>query len=601
MTEKYSESGTDIFFPVKGYHEKGRTVHLNALIDTSCSIYKDLPAVGTALESSISYQELHDRILLLAAMLRQVGVGNGDRVALQAESSPAWGTAYFAIVRLGAVCVPILPDLPEEDIQHIFSEMECDTVFTTRSQISKINPQPLQIHRIITLDDHRDSEIPVEIIPFSEFLHQARNIYADALQAGDLQFPDSMPDQPASIMYTSGTSGFSKAVILSHRNFCANAYAADEAIKLSPGAVFLSLLPISHAYEFTTGFLMPLIKGASVLYVGKAPTPSVLEKICRQEQPHVLLTVPLIMEKIYKKRVVPVLEGGKLLSGLCRVSLVRKLIFRQIGSKLHRFFGGRLEVMGMGGAALNPEVEQFLCDAGFPFLVGYGLSEAAPLISGGPHGDRSILPGSAGKPVLGVEVRIAEPNPETGVGEILARGPNIMQGYWNNVQATQETLTDDGWLRTGDLGCMDKQGNLCIRGRSKSVIVLSNGENVYPEAIEHRLNNYVFVLDSLVIDNGSVLEAWLSLDYDLLVGRTRGRDSRYRQEHIAMELERVKKSINSRLAPASRLGAVFEQKEPFVKTATHKIKRYIYTAENLRRGIDDQVRNTKEIKLGEKR
>ncbi len=244
-------------------------------------------------------------------------------------------------------------------------------------------------------------------------------------------------------------------------------------------------------------------------------------------------------------------------------------------------------MMGMGGAALNPEVEQFLHDAGFPFLVGYGLSEAAPLISGGPYGDRSILPGSVGKPMLGVEVRIAEPNPETRVGEILARGPNIMQEYWNNAQATQETLTDDGWLRTGDLGCMDKQGNLCIRGRSKSVIVLSNGENVYPEALEHRLNSYVVVLDSIVVDNGSVLEAWLYLDNDLLRQRVQNDESRdQKQARIAMELERIRKSVNSRLTPASRLSAVFARKEPFVKTATHKIKRYLYTAESLRRDFE---------------
>ncbi len=587
MPEEYKKNSRDIFFPVKGYQENGRAVHLNALIDTSCRKYKDLPAVGRALESSISYQELHDRILLLAALLRQVGVKKGDRVAVLAENSPAWGTAYFAIIRLDAVCVPILPDLPEEDIQHILSEMACDTVFTTRLQIKKINIQQLQVHRIITLDDHQDSALPVEIIPFSEFLQQARNTYAKALQAGGLQFPEPMPDQPASIMYTSGTSGFSKAVILSHRNFCANAYATDETIKLSPGAVFLSLLPISHAYEFTAGFLMPLIKGASILYLRKTPTPALLKKVCRQERPHVLLAVPLIMEKIYKKQVLPAIEGRKILSLLCRVSLGRKLVFRQIGARLQRFFGGRLEVLAMGGAALNPEVEQFLYDAGFPFLVGYGLSEAAPLISGGPYGDHSILPGSAGKPVLGVEVRIAAPNPETGVGEILARGPNIMQGYWDNAQATQEALSADGWLRTGDLGCMDAQGNLCLCGRSKSVIVLSNGENVYPEAIEHRLNSYALVLDSIVVDNGSVLEAWLYFDNDLLRERVQNDESRDQmQVRIAMELERIRKNVNSRLSPASRLSAVFARKEPFVKTATHKIKRYLYTAESLRKRFE---------------
>lgn len=297
-----------------------------------------------------------------------------------------------------------------------------------------------------------------------------------------------------------------------------------------------------------------------------------------QERPHVLLVVPLIIEKIYKKQVIPAIEGSKILSLLCSVSLGRKIISRRIGSKLQVFFGGRLKVLAIGGAALNPDVELFLREASFPFLVGYGLSEAAPLISGGPDGDRSILPGSAGKPMLGVEVRITDPNPATGVGEILARGPNIMQGYWNNTEATQETLTDDGWLRTGDLGCMDAQGNLCIRGRSKSVIVLSNGENVYPEAVEHRLNSDVLVLDALVVENGSVLEAWLHLDKDLLGERT--------QAHIAKELERIRKSVNIRLATTSRLSAVFEQKEPFVKTPTHKIKRYLYTAESLRRGAE---------------
>ncbi|WP_339138371.1 MAG: AMP-binding protein [Candidatus Electrothrix sp. GW3-4] len=594
MSKKNNENSPDIFFPVKEYREKGRATHLNALIDTICEKYKELPAVGIALEGSVSYQEFHDRILLLAALLRQAGVGPGDRVALLAESSPAWGIVYFAIIRLGAVCVPILPELPEEDVEHILTEMACETIFTTRSQIKKISIHQ-QLNRLITLDDHQDSALPLEVITFSELLSQARNIFTDMLQAGELQFPEPTPDQPASIMYTSGTSGFSKAVILSHKNFCANAYATDEAITLFPGVVFLSLLPLSHAYEFTTGFLMPLIKGASVLYVGKVPTPSVLEKICRQERPHALLVVPLIIEKIYKKQIVPALEGNALLSLVSKVSLGRRWFFPQIGARLHQFFGGRLVIMGMGGAALNPEVELFLRDAGFPFLVGYGLSEAAPLISGGPYEDSSILPGSVGKPVLGVEVRIAEPSPKTGIGEILVRGPNIMQGYWQNPQATEEVLAEDGWLRTGDLGCMDAQGNLCICGRSKSVIVRSNGENVYPEAIEHRLNSCFFVLDSLVIDNGSVLEAWLHLDYDLLAKRIGRKDKhdkcdrQYWQEHILLELEQLRKNVNKRLATASRLSAAFEHKSPFVKTATHKIKRYLYTAESLRKGACSQV------------
>ncbi|MCI5132330.1 MAG: long-chain fatty acid--CoA ligase, partial [Candidatus Electrothrix sp. EH2] len=265
----------------------------------------------------------------------------------------------------------------------------------------------------------------------------------------------------------------------------------------------------------------------------------------------------------------------------------RKLLYRKIGRKLHHFFGGRLEIMGLGGAALNPEVEQFLRDAEFPFLVGYGLSEAAPLISGGPEGDSSILAGSAGKPVPGVEVRINKPDPSSGIGEIFARGPNIMQGYWNNPQASQEALTEDGWLRTGDLGSMDAQGNLCVRGRSKSVIVLSNGENIYPEAVEQKLNSYPLVLDSLVIENDSLLEAWIYPDYDLLAEQAQGEQRDDRKDNLTTELERIRKNVNRRLAPASRLTAVFVQQEPFVQTATHKIKRYLYTAEKLRSSSEE--------------
>jgi len=270
-----------------------------------------------------------------------------------------------------------------------------------------------------------------------------------------------------------------------------------------------------------------------------------------------------------------------MLSFFCRFSVSRKMIYRKIGAKLYAFFGNRLEVMGIGGAALNPEVETFLRDAGFPFIVGYGLTEAAPLLAGGPHGDPTIQPGSTGKPVPNVEIRIDSPHPETGVGEVLARGDNVMQGYLNDPEATRETFTEDGWLKTGDLGLLDAAGNLHIKGRSKSVIVLSNGENVYPEAIEHKINAYPFVVESLVVENRGLLEAWVYPDYEFIDSKTAGQNRTQRHQYIAGLFEEMRTGLNEQLSTSSRLSRVLERREPFVKTATHKIKRYLYSADNM--------------------
>jgi long-chain acyl-CoA synthetase len=558
-----------------------QAVDLNELLDTSCRRYADLGAVGMALEKPLTYRQLHERVLVLAAYLRTCGVKFGDRVAILAENSHNWGTIYLAVVRLGAVCVPILPDLPEADVHHILGEMECDILFLTQRQIEKIYDLDRKVDRVVTLDDYREESGITEVTPFSEFLTEAREVHGADFEAGTLEFPEVGSDQLASILYTSGTSGFSKAVMLTHGNLCANAFSAANVITLSPGAVFLSVLPVSHTYEFTVGFVMPLIKGGCVLYAGKTPTPMVLQKLCARERPHVMLVVPLIMEKIYKKRVLPVVEKSKILSLLCRFDLGRRLLYRKIGAKLYDFFGGRLEVMGIGGAALNPEVESFLRDAGFPFLAGYGLTESAPLIAGGPKGDKSVSLGSVGKPVPGVEVRIDDPDPKTGIGEIFARGPNIMRGYWHDQEVTDETLTDDGWLKTGDLGYVDELGNLLVKGRSKSVIVMANGENVYPEAIEHKLNTYPFVVESLVVENRNMLEAWIYPDYEFVDAQTTGQSRQQRHEYVSAELERIRKEVNAQVSSISRLSRVLERREPFIKTATHKIKRYLYSADSM--------------------
>ena len=554
---------------------------LNQLIDESCRRYGDLPAVGMALEDPLTYNSFHERVLLTAALLQDGGVTKGDRVGLLGENSHNWVIAYMAIVRLGGVAVPVLPDLPEADVHHILTEMACEVVFVTQRQIEKIYDIKKDLQTVITLDDYIDDTGVLQVQPFFDFLATARSRFVDGTCADAFTFPEVDAQDSASILYTSGTSGFSKAVMLSHANLCANANSATAIISLEPGMVFLSVLPIAHTYEFTVGFLLPISRGCRVVYAGKTPTPAVLQKICARERPHGMLIVPLIMEKIYKKRILPAIENSAFLTLLCRCAMGRKFVYRKIGKKLETFFGGRLMVMGIGGAALNPEIEAFLRMAGFPYLIGYGMTETSPLVAGGPYGDTSIALCSTGKPMPGVSVRIAEPDEKTGIGEIQVQGDNIMLGYWNDPEATSETFTDDGWLKTGDLGILDTLGNLHVKGRSKSVIVLANGENIYPETIEHKLNRYPQLVESLVLENRGKIEAWVYPDYDFIDGITTGQSREQRHTYIISQLEEIRKTVNGQLSSASRLSRILERREPFIKTATHKIKRYLYTADSM--------------------
>ncbi len=550
---------------------------LNNIIDTARQKFADQPAIGMALESPLSYQEFHERILALATRLSAEGIHKGDRVAILAENSHNWGTAYFAIVRIGAVAVPILPDLPEADVRHILTEMRVTILFISERQLEKIDElTPKSLRKLVTLDEYATSREGLTVTPFSAYLAGAVELRQKTGNRGMTDFPPVHAEDLASILYTSGTSGYSKAVMLSHGNLAANAVSASMLVQIETGSVFLSILPMSHTYEFTLGFILPILRGGRIAYAGKTPTPAILQKLCRHERPSAIFAVPLVMEKIYKKRVLPKINDSFALSLLSRFALGKRFIHKRIGAKLLDFFGGNLRLMGIGGAALNPEVEQFLHNAGFPYLIGYGLTECSPLLAGGPMGDATIVVGSTGKPIPNVRIKIVEADPVTGIGEIYAHGPNVMQGYYNDPETTAETINAEGWLATGDLGLLDAQGNLHIRGRSKNVIVMANGENVYPEAIEHKINAYPWVADSLVIEKEGRLEAWIYLDYDGIDAATAGQSHLQRQEHIASLLETIRKTVNEQVSPASRLNRMHERQEPFVKTATHKIKRYLY-------------------------
>ncbi len=550
---------------------------LNSLIEAAAQRFSQNPAVSMALEKPLSYGEFFEAIVSTAAMLEKKGIGKGDRVAILGENSPNWGIAYLATVRIGAVAVPILLDFPEADIHHILADSEAKILFTTQKQIEKIaGCQNHQLQSLIMLDDFKvdDEFLPSE--PISNWINKAIGFIHKMQDKIGWKSQQVLEDDLASIIYTSGTSGHSKAVMLSHRNFISNVLAASQVIDIRPDWTFLSILPLSHAYEFTIGFLLPLCNGARIVYVGKSPSPSVLEKICQAERPDAIPAVPLIMEKIYKKKVLATLEKNRLLKLAFIVPVFRKRICQKIRKKLIQFFGGKLKVMAIGGAAINLETEKFLREAEFPYLIGYGLTETAPLLCGGPQKDTTIEIGSTGKPITGVEIKIVDADPETGTGEICARGANIMKGYFKNPQLTRETIDEEGWLKTGDLGFFDASGNLHVRGRSKNMILMSNGENIYPEAIEDKLNGDVHVVESLLVEAKGQLEAWVYLDYDLIGGETRGKSEPERLEHINGILEKIKNSVNPRLPAFSQISRVIARNEPFEKTATQKIKRYLY-------------------------
>lgn len=557
---------------------------LNYVIDSGREKYGDAAAIGMAMADPLSYRQLHERIVALAARMQADGVKKGDHIAILAENSHNWGTAYLAVVRLGAIAVPILPDLPEADVHHILKEMKVRYLFTTQRQIEKIY-ELRDAHKlkgpVVTLDDYAGIDGLLELTTFSDFLEEAMRRMEERSEEDPPQFPVVAEDDLASILYTSGTSGYSKAVMLSHKNLTSNAYAASTLAELKEGDVFLSILPISHTYEFTCGFILPLIKGCRIAYAGKTPTPAILQNLCQHERPTVIFAVPLVLEKIYKKRVLPKIENSRMLKLVCKTSFGRKMIYKKIGAKLLDFFGGRLLFMGIGGAALNPDVEDFLAQAQFPYLIGYGLTESAPLLAGGPLGEPTIVVGSTGKPIPGVQVSIVNPDPQTGIGEIYGCGPNIMQGYYNDREASAEVLTEDGWLATGDLGYFDEAGNLHIRGRSKNVIVMASGENVYPETIEHKMNGYGWVVEALVVENNGQLDAWIYPDYEFIDEQTAEQSRSQRHKYIEKLIEDMRKQLNSELPPASRITKIFERREPFIKTATHKIKRYLYDGQSM--------------------
>lgn len=558
------------------YNQSPKT--LNDFLDLSVNKFSDRPALGFANQTPMTYREFLDKVITVSGLLEKKGVQKGDRVAILGDNSPNWGISFFAILRAGAIAIPILPNFPASDIRHVLADSEAQVLFTTQKQLEKVGDLGKgKLKHIITLDDFLTDDQALTVEPISDLLDRAIDFIKKIPRTIGFQSAKVGADDLASIIYTSGTSGHSKAVMLTHNNLISNALTMSDLIDIQPDWTFLSLITLAHSLEFTTGFLFPIWSGARIVYLGKTPTPTQIEKACRVEKPQAICAVPMILEKIYKKKVLTVLEKNLVIKMLTRLPGIKTKIYKKINRKLLEFFGGELVVMAIGGASFNLEAERFFRKAGFPYLVGYGLTETSPLLAGGPFGDKTIKIASTGKPIPGVEIQIQNADPNTGVGEIVARGPNVMKGYYKNPELTRKVLDDQGWFKTGDLGRLDNINNLYITGRSKNMILMSNGENIYPEAIEGIINSGFFIIESLVIENNGRLEAWVYPDYDLIDQETRGKTEKQRKQFIVEMLDQLKTEINSQLPSFSRLSRVIEQKEPFEKTATLKIKRYLYS------------------------
>lgn len=529
-------------------------------------------------DSSITFGQLKRYVDSMATYLIEQGIQPDDKIAILGESQPMWGVAFLAIVSAGAVAVPILPDFSAKEIDTILNHSGAAALVVSTKLFEKVNPSWHKDESILMrMEDlfHIPSPISSSISTKRDFQHApGRDMLRTKADLKAITSKERGEDDLASIIYTSGTTGMSKGVMLTNKNLASNASACvKQFFKIKTGMRFLSILPMSHSYEFTLGFLLPLVTGAEIHYLGKAPAASILLPAMKRIRPHVMLSVPLLIEKIYRSSVVPQIAKNPRVAKLYQRPMFRRFINSVIGKKLKRTFGGRLRFFGVGGAALDFEVEKFLKEAKFPYAIGYGLTETSPLLAG--SGPKQTKPGTVGNAVKGIQLRIEDPDSATHVGEIVAKGPNVMQGYYKNEELTAEVFTPDGWFRTGDLGIIERQ-RLSIKGRKKTMILGPSGENIYPELIETLFNNLPYVQESLVLSDEGGLAALIKLDFELMAEHLK-MSVNDAKDSASTYLTHVREEVNKELSSFSRIRDVSLQDEPFQRTPTMKIKRYLYS------------------------
>lgn len=555
---------------------------LKSMLEESSIKYGGKAAVSFVDDNPINYDSFKEQVDQLGTFLKSRGVVHGDRVAILSENSPHWGIAYFAVTSMGAIVVPILPDFHSSEIHHILDHSESKAVFVSERLYSKIEDiKAASLKNVILIDNFSLVELnmPKDILKDlleggSKELQKIKNI---VLKLSGKVSDEVKPEDVASIIYTSGTTGHSKGVMLTHKNILTNAQATLKFIRYDSQGRSISLLPLAHVYECTLGLILPIFCGAAIYYLRKPPTAPVLLPALASVKPTLILAVPLIIEKMYKGRILPEINKKKLVKLAYKVPALRKKINAAAGKKLLKTFGGKLELFCIGGAAVSPDVEIFLKEAKFPYAIGYGLTETSPLVAGTNQFDTRLK--STGPALSGVEVKIENPDPVTGEGEILVRGELIMKGYYKDPEKTKEVISSDGWFRTGDLGCFDEDKYLYIKGRLKNMILGASGENIYPEIVESVVNRSEYVLESIVCKRNEQLVALVHLNYEKINEefQTKDKSSTEQKEIVAKIIAGIKEETNNCVSAFSRLSKVVEQSEPFEKTPTQKIKRYLYT------------------------
>ena len=553
---------------------------LKALFDNSVKSYVERPAVQFVDGPALSYGKLAEKVEFIQDMLKEYGIKAGDRVALYSENMPNWAAVYFAVTTMGAVIVPVLPDFHTSEALHIAIHAECKAAFISQKLFETMidETQPPAMNLLVILDKlHilKKLSTPSAMDRVMQKGGEQFNKAMDKMRKSKEEEAVIKEDDLAAIIYTSGTTGSSKGVMLSHKNLTFDATAAQHVVDIYPEDKFLSILPLAHTFECTVGMLIPILNGASIHYIQKAPTPTVLIKAMGTVKPDFMLTVPLIIEKIYKNKVLPNFQKNFLIRTLYSIPFFRKKLNKIAGKKLIKTFGGNIRFFGIGGAGVSPIVEAFLREAKFPYCIGYGLTETAPFLAGTNPEHTKYK--AIGPVIPGTKLELRDQN-EEGIGTLWAKGPNVMIGYYKDPEKTAEVMDEDGWFNTEDIGYIDEDGYFFMSGRAKNIIVGPSGENIYPEQIEAAINAHNLVADSLVFDNDGVLTARIHLDYDKVdeIFGVRQKSETKTHEKVAELLEEIRKEVNEKVSTFSRIKKVIEQREEFIKTPTKKIKRYLY-------------------------
>ena len=525
------------------------------------------PALGNFRGETFTFGELATQIAKFHLFFEAIGLKKGDKVALCAKNSARWGVTFFAANTYEAVLVPILADFHPDSVNSLVDHSESLVLLTDSDIWAKLDITKMPtIKAVISSSDFSllyaaDEKIQAANDNLDQLFAEK---YPNGFSASDVAYPTNNDKDLAIINYTSGTTSAPKGVMLRYECISANVEFGQDRLPSYPGDKIVSMLPMAHMYGMMFELIYPLCGGSSIYYLGKTPTPALLLGAMAEVKPYLVVTVPLVMEKIFKSKVAPVLKKP-VMKVITSIPGLNQIIFKKIRTTLLNAFGGNVREIVMGGAALNPDVEKWFKKFKLPFTVGYGMTEAAPLLA--YESSKLFAPKSCGKCVDSVEVRIDSDDPYNKVGEIQAKGYSLMSGYYKNEEATKAAFTEDGWMRTGDLGLLDSKGNIFIKGRSKNMILSANGQNIYPEEIEAVVNNQPYVIESVVVDRGARLAALVYMDAEKAKSEGVNLD-----EYKAVIMAEVNKSM-----PAySKLNIVEYMAQPFEKTPKMSIKRFMY-------------------------